>query len=57
MIYSDRPTSSCPDEPLVDEVVVAGELPEEAGVGPDGPVGADRLHGLVRRHSLQDTAS
>ena len=36
----------------MDEVVVAGELPEEARVGPDGPVRAYRLHRLVRSHSL-----
>ena len=37
----------------MDEVVVAGELAEEARVGPDGPVRADRLQGLARRHPLQ----
>ena len=44
---------SRPDEPLVDEVVVVGELAEESGVGADGPVRPDRLQRLVRRHPLK----
>ena len=38
----------------MDEVIVAGELAEEARVGPDGPVRTDRLQGLVRRHPLKE---